>query len=99
MPAYPAVADGKSTYDQSCAHCHGDGNGNSVADQFWKMKIPRLASTYVQNKSDDELRQIILNGKRKMPAAMMGSPETAHRTKVSANQVPDLLLYIRTLKR
>ena len=33
-----------------------------------------------------------------MPPAMMGGPETQHRTKVTAEQVPDLLLYIRSLK-
>jgi len=97
-PAFSAVSDGKSTYDQSCIHCHGaSGKGNPVSDQFWKMRIPRLTSRYVQSKSDDELRLIILNGKRKMPPAMMGKPETAHRTKVSAGQIPDLLAYIRTL--
>ncbi len=98
-PAWSAVPDGKNTYDQSCIHCHGQsGTGSSVADKFWKMRIPRLNSSYIQNKSDEELKSVILNGKRKMPPAMMGTPETAHKTKVSAEQVPDLLAYIRTLK-
>ena len=99
LPAYSAE-DGKATYNNSCTYCHGaDGNGNSVSDQFWKMKIPRMTSDYVQKKSDADLTEVILNGKRKMPAAMLGKPETQHRTKVTAEQVPSLIAYIRTLKK
>lgn len=99
QPAYSATDDGKATYDQSCVHCHGaEGSGNPVMDQFWKMKIPRLNSEYVQSKSDEEMKNVILNGKRKMPAAMTGNPEATHRTKVTAEQVPGLITYIRTLK-
>lgn len=98
--AYSAASDGKATYNNSCVYCHGKaGAGNTVQDAFWKMKIPRLNGAYVQQKSDDELKQVILNGKRKMPAAMMGKPETEHRTKVTPEQVPDLIAYIRTLKK
>ncbi len=67
-------------------------------DDFWKMRIPRLNSDYVQSKSDAELRDIILNGKRKMPPAMAGKPETQHRTKITPDQVPALVAYVRTLK-
>jgi mono/diheme cytochrome c family protein len=99
-PAYSAVDAGKATYSDSCIHCHGEaGVGHSVSDQYWKMRIPRLNEDYVQKKSDEELKQVILNGKRKMPPAMMGSRETAHRTKVAPEQVPDLIAYLRTLKR
>ena len=69
-----------------------------MADQFWKMRIPRLDRDYVQKKSDAELRDVILNGKRKMPPALVGKPETQHQTKVTPEQVPDLIAYIRTLK-
>jgi cytochrome c5 len=97
-PAYSAEG-GKATYDNSCTYCHGaDGTGNPVSDQYWKMKIPRLVSDYVQKMSDADLTNVILNGKRKMPAAMMGKPETQHRTKVGAEQIPSLIAYIRTLK-
>ena len=100
-PAYSSSVDaGKATYDNSCIHCHGAaGAGNTVQDRFWKMRIPRLNGPYVQKKSDAELKNVILNGKRKMPPAMMGQPETAHRTKVEENQVPDLIAYIRSLKK
>lgn len=99
-PAYSAVEDGKVTYNDSCVYCHGPaGTGNPVQDQFWKMKIPRLSGDYIQKKSDKELTQVILNGKRKMPPVMIGNPEAAHRTKVTPEQVPDLIAYIRTLKK
>ncbi len=100
-PAYSASADaGKAIYDDSCIHCHGAaGAGNPIQDKFWRMRIPRLNGAYVQKKPDDELRLIILNGKRKMPPAMMGQPETAHRTKVKPEQVPDLIAYIRSLEK
>lgn len=90
---------GKATYDVSCIHCHGsEGQGSSVSDRFWKMRIPRLNSAYVQSKSDAELKDVILNGKRKMPPAMAGNPESQHQTKVVAEQVPELITYIRSLK-
>jgi mono/diheme cytochrome c family protein len=99
-PAYSSGdAAGKATYESSCAKCHGEaGIGSSVSDKFWKMRIPRLNSEYVQKKSNEELTTVILNGKRKMPPAMAGSPETGHQTKVTAAQVPDLIVYIRSLK-
>lgn len=98
-PAFADVSAGKAIYDNSCIHCHGEsGVGSSVMDSFWKMRIPRLNSDYVQKKPDAELRNVILNGKRKMPPAMSGSPETQHRSKITAEQVPDLVAYIRTLK-
>jgi mono/diheme cytochrome c family protein len=99
-PACFAADAGKATYNDSCTYCHGAGGaGNPVADQFWKMRIPRIDGDNVQMKSDADLRDVILNGKRKMPPAMVGKPETQHRTKVTPEQVPDLIAYIRTLKR
>jgi mono/diheme cytochrome c family protein len=96
-PAYSAVDASKATYNQSCVHCHGvAGAGNPVQDQFWNMKIPRLNEPYVQKKSDEALRNVILNGKRKMPAALQGID---HRTKVTPEQVPDLIEYIRSLQK
>jgi mono/diheme cytochrome c family protein len=98
-PAYSSVDAGKATFDDSCAHCHGEaGAGNPAQDTFWKLKIPRLNADYVQKKSDDELRDVILNGKKKMPAAVQGQPHGA-TTKIRPEQVPDLIEYIRTLKK
>ena len=90
---------GKAIFNTSCIECHGrTGAGNSVQDRYWKMRIPRLNGSYVQNLTDSQLTNVILNGKRKMPAAMMGYPHTTNRTKVTAEQIPDLLAYIHSLK-
>lgn len=99
-PAYADAAAGKATYDDSCIHCHGEaGAGNPVQDGFWKMKIPRLNGEYVQKKSDDDLKAVILNGKRKMPPAVMGQAHTATSAKIKPEQVPDLIAYVRSLKK
>jgi mono/diheme cytochrome c family protein len=98
-PLGVASDGGKALYDNSCVACHGpSGAGNPVMDKFYKLRIPRLSEEYVQKKSDNQLSDVILNGKRKMPAAMDGLPETQHRTKITAAQVPDLVIYIRTFK-
>jgi mono/diheme cytochrome c family protein len=100
MSADCAADTGKSSFKLSCMRCHGElGRGNPSQDQFWRMKIPRLTTSYVQNKSDAEVKTIILNGKRKMRPAMMGGPETQHQTKVTEEQVPGLIAYIRSLKK
>jgi cytochrome c len=92
------LAAGKALYDNTCKNCHGeDGSGSTTSDQFWKIKIPRLRDSYVQKQSDQQLTNVILNGKRKMPAVIAG--ETAHRSKVTPEQVPDVIAYVRTLKR
>jgi mono/diheme cytochrome c family protein len=94
------VESGKALFNDSCKYCHGDeGKGNAIQDQFFRTKIPRLNSAYVQNKSDESLTTVILNGKRKMPAAATGPLQAAHRSKVTAGQVPDIIAYIRTLKK
>jgi cytochrome c5 len=101
-PAYAAAGAGEGTYNNSCLPCHGRaGDGNPVSDRSWKMRIPRLNSAYVQTKSDAELTNVILNGKRKMPPAMMmlGNPDTQHKTKISSEQVPDLITYIRAQRK
>jgi mono/diheme cytochrome c family protein len=102
-PADSAAEAGKATYKVSCIYCHGEaGTGNPIVDQFWKIRIPRLNGEYIQKKSDAEITNVILNGKRKMPPAMAGNPENQHsqqRTKIAPDQVPDLIAYIRSLKR
>ena len=99
-PAYSGVEAGKAIFDNSCINCHGEGGtGNPVQDEFWKIRIPRLNEEYVQKKTDAQLKTVILNGKRKMPPAVMGKPHTAGAAKIKPEQVPDLIDYIRTLKK
>ncbi len=98
--AYSAEKASNGTYTASCFYCHGEaGSGNPVQDKYWNMRIPRLNSAYIQQKSDAELKEVILNGRRKMPAALMGAPHADNRTKVKAEQVPELIAYIRSLKK
>ena len=99
-PPASSVDAGKATFNNSCIHCHGvDGGGNLGQDQFWNVKISRLNQEYVQKKSDEELTSVILNGRRKMPAAVMGKPHADNTNRVKPGQVPDLIAYIRSLKK
>jgi mono/diheme cytochrome c family protein len=78
------VAAGEATYKAKCAGCHGaDGKGKEV------MKTRDLASPDVQKQSDADLSGIITNGKGKMPPYKS----------LSAEQVKDLVSYIRSLKK
>ena len=100
-PAYSASADAsKALYNNSCIHCHGAaGEGNRMQATFWQIRIPRLDGDYVQKKSDDELRNVILNGIRKMPPAVRGQPYRTAGLKVKPEEVPDLIAYLRSLKK
>jgi mono/diheme cytochrome c family protein len=78
------VAAGEATYKAKCVGCHGaDGKGKPA------MKTGDLASADVQKKSDADLSGIITNGKPPMPA---------YKT-LTADQVKDLVSYIRSLKK
>ena len=97
-PIYPADLPGKAVYEKSCINCHGpEGKGNKMSDSFWKVKIPRLTSKYVQSKSDDELTKIITGGIRKMEPVKVGAPSDPHRPKMTPEQVDDVVKYVRTL--
>jgi mono/diheme cytochrome c family protein len=100
LPAYPAALPGKAVYDKSCLNCHGkEGQGDKMADSFWKVTIPRLNSKYVQGKSDSELKKIIMGGVRKMEPVKMGAPNLPHRQKITPEQADDVIQYVRTLKK
>ena len=83
-PAKADVAAGEATFKAKCAGCHGaDGKGKDA------MKTRDMASADVQKQSDADLTGIITNGKGKMPP---------YKT-LSADQVKDLVSYIRSLKK
>jgi mono/diheme cytochrome c family protein len=99
-PPSSSADAGKATFNNSCIHCHGvAGAGNLGQDKFWNLRIPRMNQDYVQKKSDEELTSVILNGRRKMPAAVMGKPHANNTKTVKPEQVPDLIAYIRSLKK
>ena len=88
--ASAGVPEGKAAYEHSCKACHGaDGAGNPAIVKMMKVEIHPLSSAEVQSKSDSELKNIITRGTGKM------KPPTS----VTAAQVPDLVSYIRSLKK
>jgi len=83
-----SLADGAADYKAKCAMCHGaDGKGDTSMGKM--MKIRDLSSADVQSQSDADLNGIITNGKGKMPK---------YDGKLTADQINDLVKYIRTLK-
>jgi len=78
------AAAGEATFKAKCAGCHGaDGKGKEA------MKTTDLAGADVQKMSDADLTGVITNGKGKMPPYKS----------LSADQVKDLVSYIRSLKK
>ena len=84
-PAKADVAAGEATYKAKCAGCHGaDGKGKDA------MKTKDFASPDIQKMSDADIAAVITNGKPpKMPP---------YKT-LSADQVKDVVSYIRSLKK
>jgi mono/diheme cytochrome c family protein len=96
--AQSADLPGKAVYDQTCQKCHGqEGKGDPIADKFFQVRIPRLNSEYVQEKSDAELKEIITQGRRKMEPVRIGQPVAKHNLKLE--QVDDVIAYVRTFKK
>ena len=82
--ASPAVAqDAAATYKAKCAMCHGaDGKGG-------KMGTRDFASPEVKAETDAQLTDIVTKGKPpKMPA---------YGEKLKAEEIKDLVAYVRTL--
>lgn len=89
---------GKAIFDRTCKQCHGpEGKGDTAADKFYQVRIPRLNSAYVQQKSDEELKEIITKGRRKMKPVQPGQPLAEHRLK--ADWTDSVIAYVRTLKQ
>jgi len=83
-PTKADVAAGEATFKAKCAGCHGaDGKGKPA------MKNSDLTAADVQKKSDADLSAAITNGKPPMPA---------YKT-LTADQVKDLVSYVRSLKK
>ena len=89
--ALPAQAQtgGDALYKSKCAGCHGaDGKGQTAVGKA--DNIRDLGSADVQAQSDDAIAGIISGGKGKMPA---------YGKSLKADQIKDLVTYIRTLKK
>lgn len=83
------IADGGADFKVKCAPCHGaKGAGDTKLGQ--NLHVRDLASADVQKQSDADLTTIIAKGKGKMPR---------QESKLSKEQINDLVKYIRTLKK
>jgi cytochrome c5 len=88
---------GNEIYAQTCQKCHGPkGEGNPAADKFYQTDIPKLDSAVVQAKSDQELKDIIMHGKRNMPPVRIGQPTVQHL--LPPESVDAVISFIRTFK-
>jgi len=90
------VGAGKAVFEAKCQKCHGDdGRGNPSMAKLLKMKQPftPLGTAEVQSKSDEQLKQIAINGVRTARAEM--KPVKGGLTDTEASVV---VSYLRTLK-
>jgi len=89
-PSFAADHPGAVVYrTKMCKACHGDdGSGNTPAGKT--VQAHDLRSEAVQKKSDQELMATITNGKGKMPS---------FKSSLKAEQIRDVVGYIRTLKK
>ena len=87
--ALPAQAeDAAALYKSKCASCHGaDGKGETAIGK--KMGVRDFHSPEVAKMKDAELIEVTTKGKAKMPA---------YGNKLTAEQIKDLVKYVRSLK-
>lgn len=84
------AAAGKAIYDKACKSCHGaDGTPNAAIGKSFKVEMKHLGSKEVQAFSDAEHAKAITDGFGKMKAIKS----------VTAAQVPDVVAFVRTLKK
>ena len=80
---------GADTFKAKCAMCHGaTGAGDTAMGK--NLMLRDLGSADVQNQSDEELTTIVTKGKGKMPA---------YDGKLTAEQIGEVIKYVRTLKK
>jgi mono/diheme cytochrome c family protein len=78
---------GENIFRAKCAVCHGiDGAGETANGK--KLRVPDLRSNRVQELSDDELLDVVTNGKREMPS---------FGKKYRSDQLQQVVTYIRSL--
>jgi mono/diheme cytochrome c family protein len=88
-PPAQGQGGGEALYKSKCAGCHGaDGKGQTAVGKA--NNIRDLGSADVQAQGDDAIAGIVSGGKGKMPA---------YGKSLKADQIKDLVAYIRTLKK
>jgi mono/diheme cytochrome c family protein len=88
-PAGDATA-GKDVYMKKCKPCHAeDGNGNQGMAKLLKVTFVPLSADDVQNKSDADIKKIIVEGKDKMKPVK----------DMSDTDIDNVIAYVRTFKK
>ena len=88
--AFGGAAEGKDLYAKKCRACHGaEGQGNPGMAKMLKVEIRHLGSKEVQGRPDEEIRKIVTTGTGKMKAV----------EGLSADQVKDVVAFLRTIKK
>ena len=81
--------EGKEIFAKHCQGCHGK-EGAADTAMAKNMKIRSMHSEEVQKQSKEELIKITTDGKGKMPA---------FKSKLSKDQIDDVVDYIKSLKK
>ncbi|MGA8367402.1 MAG: c-type cytochrome [Candidatus Acidiferrales bacterium] len=83
------AAQGKATFQERCAVCHGaDASGHTAIAKALGT-IPDYRSNTVQSLTDAQIRVVITDGKGKMPPVKG----------VSATEIKNLIAFIRSLAK
>lgn len=86
---YMLAESAPDIYKAHCSACHGiNGKGDTMLGK--NLKLRTLGSDEVQNRSDEELTNIITRGRNRMPS---------FDRKLSKDQIAALVRYIRSLKK
>ena len=84
-----ATEPGENIFRAKCAVCHGlDGAGHTPNGK--KLRVPDLRSKKIQNHADDELLDIVTNGKGEMPP---------FGKKYSAEKLQEVVAYVRHFRQ
>ena len=86
-----AVADGETIYMEKCKKCHGEkGEGNPKAiEKLCKgVELEKLKLDPIAEKSDADVKKMIVEGKDKMPA---------YAEKLTEAEIDEVVAYCRQL--
>ncbi len=97
QPAAPAVAEGKTLYEQSCSACHGQ-DAKGIAGLG---KDITANSAFVSSQSDDQLLEFIKKGRDASdPANTTGvaMPPKGGNPTLTDDEIKAIIAYLRSLK-
>ena len=84
-----AQSQGEQIFKERCAMCHGQ-DGTASTPMAKMMHIPSFKSAALVKAPEGQLIAATENGKGRMPA---------YKGKLSAQQIKDVVAYIRTLQK